>query len=73
MWQVISIINNVRADPLVLKSVCYFVLLLFKQEAIYQDLSLFYKLYGELKEMKSLVNLLGKNGNERFEQMVKAA
>lgn len=37
MWQVISIINNVRADPLVLTSVCYLVLQLFKQEAIYQD------------------------------------
>ena len=75
IWNVITIINHSKADPLVLTSVCYVVDQLFKLDDIYDGdpPKIFDKLMKTIKEIKHLVDNLGKTKNDKFENIVKAA
>ena len=73
IWNVITIINHSKADPLVLTSVCYVIDQLFKLDEIYDPPYIFDKLMRTIKEIKHLVDNLGKTKNDKFENIVKAA
>jgi len=63
LWNVITIINHSKADPLVLTSVCYVVDQLLKLDDIYDPPDIFDKLMRNLKELEHLVDYLGKTKN----------
>lgn len=67
VWNVIGIINHSKADPLVLTSVCFLVHQLLKLDDITKDNRLFDKLMSQIKDVKNLVDLLGKTKNDKFE------
>jgi hypothetical protein len=73
IWNVITIINHSKADPLVLTSVCYVVDQLLKLDEIYDPPYIFKKLMSTIKEIKHLVDNLGKTKNDKFENILKAA
>jgi hypothetical protein len=73
VWHVIGIINHSKADPLVLTSVCFLVHQLLKLDDIIKEDGPFDKLMGQIKDVKNLVDLLGKTKNDKFEQVMKAA
>lgn len=73
IWHVIGIINHSKADPLVLTSVCFLVHQLLKLDDITkEDGPSFDKLMSQIKDVKNLVDLLGKTKNDKFEQVMKA-